>query len=200
MPLPASQRARPAAAIRSLSARRTTGTPFLAALRKGWVLPPGPHPFPSALYSGEYGVAETPGLSLRQPSPGGDYSNQSVLLLKKVTRSGRIEPVSLCASRPLPGMGGGSSARRGAWGEKGFLALSLVWFFFVLRLLPGMGGRSPARRGAWGERGKFPSTPPAPPYSPFCGDAKAVPLMGLYPARRVACGASARTFPGLWPG
>ena len=39
--------------------------------------------------------------------------------------------------------------------------------FFALRLLPGMGGGSPARRGAWGERGCGPSTPPAPPYSPF---------------------------------
>ena len=57
-----------------------------------------------------------------------------------------------------------------------------------LRLLPGAGGGSPARRGAWGERGGCPSTPPAPPYSPFCGSAKAVSLAGLYLVRRVSRG------------
>ena len=98
-------------------------------------------------------------------------------------------------------MGGRSPARRGAWGEAGGGGLTLPFFFFLAsRLLPGAGGRSPARRGAWGERGRRPSTPPAPPYSPLGGNAKIVSLMGLYPARRVSRGASARTFPGLWPG
>ena len=64
----------------------------------------------------------------------------------------------------------------------------ILFFFLVWRLLPGAGGRSPARRGAWGERGGCPSTPPAPPYSPFCGNAKAVPLAGLYLVRRVSRG------------
>ena len=64
----------------------------------------------------------------------------------------------------------------------------LLFFFLASRLLPGAGGRSPARRGAWGERGCCPSTPPAPPYSPFCGNAKAVPLAGLYLVRRVSRG------------
>ena len=64
----------------------------------------------------------------------------------------------------------------------------LPFFFLGLRLLPGVGGRSPARRGAWGERGGCPSTPPAPPYSPFYGSAKAVSLAGLYLVRRVSRG------------
>ena len=55
-----------------------------------------------------------------------------------------------------------------------FFMYSRIFFFLVWRLLPGTGGRSPARRGAWGERGGCPSTPPAPPYSPFCGNAEGV--------------------------
>ena len=51
--------------------------------------------------------------------PGGAVPPPRVSPLKKVKRPGRIEPVSLCASRLLPGMGGGSPARRGAWGERG---------------------------------------------------------------------------------
>ena len=76
--------------------------------------------------------------------------------------------------RLLPGAGDRSPARRGAWGERvGFFILPLFFVYLVLRLLPGAGGRSPARRGAWGERGS-PSTPPAPPYSPFCGSVEGV--------------------------
>ncbi len=85
---------------------------------------------------------------------------------------------------------------RGMGGEGRSFYSVLLFSCLVLRLLPGMGGRSPARRGAWGERGKFPSTPPAPPYSPFCGNAEGVSFMRLYPVRRVSRGASARTFPG----
>ena len=36
-----------------------------------------------------------------------------------VKRPDRSEPMSLCASRLLPGAGGRSPARRGAWGERG---------------------------------------------------------------------------------
>ena len=57
-------------------------------------------------------------------------------------------------------------------------------FFLGLRLLPGTDGGSPARRGAWGERGR-----------PLYSNAESVFFIGLYPARRVARGASARTFP-----
>ena len=86
-----------------------------------------------------------------------------------------------------------------AWAE-GCLSASCFFFhpfihpsilfcsFLGLRLLPGVGGRSPARRGAWSERGRGPSTPPAPPYSPFCGNAKVVSVMRQYPARRVSRG------------
>ena len=79
------------------------------------------------------------------------------------------------------------------------LTPSFVLLFPELQLLPGAGGRSPARRGAWGERG-IPLYTPSTPYSPFFGNAKIVSLIGLYPVRRVSRGASARTFPALWPG
>ena len=52
-------------------------------------------------------------------TPGHISTSWSVSPLKKVKRPGRIKPLSLCASRLLPGAGGRSPARRGAWGERG---------------------------------------------------------------------------------
>ena len=51
--------------------------------------------------------------------PGGVVPPPRVSPFSKLKRPGRIEPVSLCASRLLPGAGGRSPARRGAWGERG---------------------------------------------------------------------------------
>ena len=92
-------------------------------------------------------------------------------------------------------MAGGGTARLS--GELFFLFF--VFSFSEWRLLPGMGGGSPARRGAWGERGR-PLYTPCTPVLPFCDNAESGFFIGLYPVRRVSCGASARTFPGLWPG
>ena len=93
--------------------------------------------------------------------------------------------------------GGGSPARRGAGDARrgGHLYLYLE-FSSACGCCPARAaGRLPG--AGHGVRGGDPSTPPAPPYSPFCGNAKAVSLMGQYLARRVSRGASARTFPAL---
>ena len=61
--------------------------------------------------------AGPPSLSSCRPSPGGNFLEH--FNFEKVGCPRRIEPVSLCPLRLLPGAGGGSPARRGAGGERG---------------------------------------------------------------------------------
>ena len=85
--------------------------------RKGIPAAP-PIPYLSQHPEKNYG----PGFPQGRPgpfTPGHISTSWSVSPLKKVKRPGRIKPLSLCASRLLPGAGGRSPARRGAWGERG---------------------------------------------------------------------------------
>ena len=91
---------------------------------------------------------------------------------EKVGCPRRIEPVSLCPLRLLPGMGGRSPARRGAGGERGKSRPLIGWGAArALRkkrgfsLCLGADVCSRSRQSVSFFKGN--TLPPAPPYSPF---------------------------------